>query len=262
MLELIKSVRKRGFLPNFLHVLFNVLYVAALVALLTVFPENPWAALGLVVIAKWRVLAVRPRYWLANFLSNLTDLLMGLGMVILMWQAGDLWLLRLFLAALYTLWLVWLKPLHRHIWVVLQAGISQFVALWALFSVAHLVALPVVVIVCFVIGFASVRHGLSMGHHEEGDSTFLALAWGFIVAELGFVGYHWTLGYPVNAPFKVSQMAIIVTVLAFVVERAYDSFKHREKVRWQDIRWPVLFAAVMIGTLLFFYSGLGSATQL
>jgi len=161
---------------------------------------------------------------------------------------------------MYAAWLILLKPMHRHIWVVLQAGISQFVAISALFVVAHLIPLPIVVLFCFAIGFASVRHVFSS--HSEEQATLLAMVWGLIVAELGFVAYHWTIGYPIIGSLEIPQIAIIVTALAFVVERSYSSYIHHEKVRWQDVQWPIIFATVLIGMLLFFFSGLGSAAQL
>jgi hypothetical protein len=259
-MELIKSVSKRGLIANLLHIAFNLAYVAALVLLVRVFPESPFAALGLVVISKWRIVAVRPRYWVANFLSNLTDLLFGLGITLIMWMVGEVIVACLFVAMLYAAWLIMLKPMHKHTAILLQAGISQFVALAALFAISHLLPLPVLLLICFVIGFASARH--IFGTHEEDQATLLALVWGLMVVELGFVGWHWTIGYGIADAFELSQMAIIISVLGFVAERAYDSFKHHDKVRWQDVQWPVLFATVLIGLLLFLFSGLGSASQL
>jgi hypothetical protein len=271
-MELIKLVRKRGLIANTLHVVFNLAYVAVIFALLqkirTPWFETPgfdslWPALALVLIAKWRVFAVRPRYWLANFLSNLTDLGMGLGIVVLMWSVGatpmlagasdgDLLAVRIVLALIYAAWLIFLKPLHKHIWIEVQAGVSQFIALAALFAVSDRLWLPLVILLCFGIGFAAARHTLMK--HEEENVTLLAMIWGLVVALLGFVAWHSTIGYSVFAPLKIPEMAIIVTALGWAVDRAYDSLIRHQKVRWADIQWPVLFAVVLIGMLLIFFS--------
>ena len=70
--------------------------------------------------------------------------------------------------------------------------------------------------------------------------------------------------YPYSMKNSIKKVFVcaLATVLAFVVERSYDSYIHHEKIRWQDIQWPLAFAAVLIGMLLFFFSGLGSASQL
>ncbi len=259
-MELIKSVKKRGIVSRTLHVLFNALFVAALLGLILGFPDTPWAALALVLVSKWRIFAVRPRFWFANLLSNMTDLLLGLGIVLLMWECDGALAIQCVLAALYAVWLIFVKPMHKRLWVLIQAFTSQFVALAALFSVAHLIPLVFVVVLSFAIGFSAARHVLSI--HKENSRTLLSMVWGLIVAELGFVAYHWTIAYTIFAPLKIAQIAIVVTVLGFVADQCYESRRLHDKVRWQDVRWPVLFAVVLIGMLLFWFSGLNSASQL
>lgn len=259
-MELIKSVRKRGLVAKSLHVVFNIAYVAALFASVYFFPGTPWAAFFLVFVSKWRIFAVRPRYWFANLLSNLTDLLLGIGVALLMWQNGDSLVLQIILAALYAVWLILVKPMHKHTWILIQAGTAQFVALTALFSVAHMIPLPIVVLMCFLIGFVVARHILDA--HREDSRTLLAMVWGLIVAELGFVAYHWTIAYQIYGSLQIPQIAIIIAVMAFVVERAYDSLRKHGFVRWSDLRWPVIFASTLIAMLLILFSGLNSASQL
>ena len=102
MMEFIKLARRRGVVADLIHVIFNVIFAGAAIYLTIAF-ESLWPAVVLVILSKWRVLAVRPRYWRANFLSSLPDLIFGIGLVtmsvsVIWWRARlcrcRLWLCR------------------------------------------------------------------------------------------------------------------------------------------------------------------------
>jgi hypothetical protein len=259
MVEFIKSVHKRGIIANVLHVLFNIAYVVVVMALVMLFPGTPWPALALVLVAKWRVVAVRPRYWWVNTLSNLPDALFGLGIVTLMW-VGAIWQIQVALTVIYAAWLIILKPQHRKHLVMAQAGVSQFVALTALFSVSHYLPVWLVVGLVFVIGFAIARQVLSQ--YNEKALSFLSLIWGLALAELSFVAWHWAIAYPIVRPLQIPQFAIIVAVLGLVAERSYAAWHNDEKIDWNEISVAAIFAGVVIFVLLFLFSGLFDATTL
>jgi hypothetical protein len=244
---------------NILHILFNLAYATAILGVIMLFPETIWPALALVLVAKWRVVAVRPRYWWANILSNLPDTILGLGVVIFMWTSAD-WLIQLILAVLYAAWLIILKPQHRRHWVMVQAGISQFVALAALFSVGHFLPVWLVVGLVFVIGFSVARQVLAQ--YDEKDNSFLSAIWGLILAELSFVAWHWTIAYQITSTLKIAQFAIIATALGFVVERVYVAWQNDERITWNEVGLPIIFASIVVLVLLFLFNGLWDATTL
>jgi len=259
MVDFIKSAHKRTMLANILHVLFYVLYALAVLSLIILFPSAPWAALGLVVLSKWRIIAVRPRYWWANVLSNLPDMLLGLGVVILMWTSVSL-AIQIILTLFYIIWLVIIKPRHKRHMIMIQAGLSQFVALWALFSVSYMMPLPLVVILVFVIAFGSARHVLSA--YEERDRGLISFVWGFLAAQLGFVAWHWTIAYSITPTLKIPQIAIIIAAISLLVERGYVAWHDDGKIDWNEIRWTVGFVILVLMVLLFLFSGLWDASTL
>jgi hypothetical protein len=259
MVEFIKSAHRRGVIASVLHALFNVAYVAAVMGFVMLLPDTPWPALALVLLAKWRVVAVRPRYWWANILSNLPDMLLGLGMVVLMW-IGATWQTQVVLAVLYVGWLIILKPQYSKRWVMVQAGVSQFVALAALFAVSHFLPVWLVVGLVFVIGFVIAKQVLTQ--YDEIANKFLSLIWGLLLAELGFVAWHWTIAYQITPTLRIAQFAIIATVLGFVTERGYAAWRNDEKITWNEVGLAVVFAGIVIGVLLFGFSGLLDATTL
>ncbi|MCL2174016.1 hypothetical protein FWH58_01830 [Candidatus Saccharibacteria bacterium] len=259
MVEFIKSVHRRGVIANIVHALFNLAYAAGLLGVIMLLPETPWPAFMLVLVAKWRVVAVRPRYWWANMLSNLPDMLLGLGMVVFIWTAA-IWQIQVVLAVLYAAWLIILKPQHRRRLVMIQAGVSQFVALAALFAVGHLVPVWVVVGLVFVIGFSISRQVLAQ--YDEKANSFLSLVWGLLLAELSFVAWHWTIAYQITPTLRIAQFAIIAAVLGFVTERSYAAWHNDEQITWNEMALPVIFAGVVLIVLLLVFSGLWDATAI
>lgn len=259
MVELIKSSHRRSALANFLHAFFYVVYAIVVLLLLIIFPTAPWAALALVIVSKWRVVAVRPRYWWANVLSNLPDTLFGMGIVILMWVSASL-PLQIALTVAHIAWLVYLKPQHKRHMMMIQAGVSQFIAIWALFTVGHILPVSVVVFLMFVIGFSSARHALST--YDEADRGLLSLVWGFLVAQLGFVAWHWTIAYSIAPTLKIPQVSIITAAVAMLAERGYASWHDDGRIAWSEMKWPAIFVGLVLALLLLIFSGLWDASTL
>ena len=78
-------------------------------------------AVALVFMSKWRVLAVRPRFWLANLIANTVDLIVGLSYVTLVYCMTGSVGVQAALTVLYIVWLLIIKPRSKHTYVVIQA---------------------------------------------------------------------------------------------------------------------------------------------
>ncbi|MDR3125666.1 MAG: hypothetical protein LBU20_01150 [Candidatus Nomurabacteria bacterium] len=260
MSEIIRTIKKKDIVTSLLHILFNLLMAGGSLGLVLLFPDSPWAAIGLVIVSKFRVFAVKPRFWAPNILSNLTDFIFCAGIVLLVWGAelgsgSEVLIYQLVLTVLYALWLIFLKPLTKPAPVVLQAGLSQFVGLVALFSVADYLSAPLVTLFSFGIGFAAARHVLML--HKERQYTLLALVWGLVLAELGFLGYHWSLTYNFGGLIHIPEVAVVAMILAFVTEKFYNSYRANEgRIKQDDVLLPTFFGAVALLLILVFFSGL------
>lgn len=252
-MELVKSAGKRtSLVSEILYVAFN-LGLALGVFLLVIF-GLPNLAYLLVAISKWRVFAVRPRFWWANIKANLLDLLLGLSVVTMMWQASELLWAQAILAILYGLWLSILKPRSDRASVLTQAGIAQFMAITALFSISFDLAAWVVVACMWVIGYISAQHALSS--FEDVDQTLLSLVWGLIVAELGWLAFSWTIAYSLSPAgvFKIPQIAFIITLLGFFASKAYAIYAAKGKLRLNDLTAPAVFSGSIILVILIFFN--------
>ena len=119
-MELLRIVRKRSFLSEVAYVILNIALAVMLLVLVLVV-NVPWPALGLVLLSKWRIFAVRSRYWAANIRANLVDVIVGISMVIFLYAAsGDL-TTQIGLTAIYVAWLLFLKPKSKRSYVAAQA---------------------------------------------------------------------------------------------------------------------------------------------
>src|SRR5215472_16151805 len=91
-------------------------------------------ALSLVLLSKWRMFAVRPRFWPAIIRANAVDILVGLSAAIFM-ASSQSGYLQLMWALLYAAWLLLLKPASGTFMVASQAMVGQLCGLMALFLI-------------------------------------------------------------------------------------------------------------------------------
>jgi len=263
-LDLLKIIRRRTFLSETVYIILNIFF-AVVIAIVMRTTASLWLALLLVLISKWRVLAVRFRYWLANIQANLVDVAVSVAVVLSLYSIEltsltDLkkWFLAGVVTVLYVAWLLMLKPRSTRRAMAWQAGIALFFATSVLFVFDYAWPAWGVVAAMWVIGYATARHVLST--YDEDRITLLSLAFAFVMAEIGWVGYHWVVGYeiPFLQGLMVPQISLIVILLAFVVQRAYDSFFHYQKIRSVDVLLPILLLIAVTLVLLVFFGQLGT----
>ena len=241
----------------------NVVYIAlniglALAVLFSVLSfQTVWVALVLTLMSKWRVLAVRPRFWVANILANTVDTIVGVSQVVLLYGAlGSLWI-QILLTVAYIAWLLIIKPLSKRSYVSLQAGVAVFYGVTALSFVAYDSYLLVFVAAMWLIGSVAARHVLSS--YDDGLVTVLSLIWGFVFAELGWLAYHWLFAYslPTASGAKLVQIAVIATALSFLAGRIYDNHHRNNTVNLKELILPIVFTATLVMLLVVFFNQVG-----
>lgn len=255
--------RGRNALSTATHAMLNI-GLAVTSTILTVVSANWVFAILLVLLSKWRILAVRPRYWWLNLKANLVDLTVGISLALLVYlanPAGGINLWQILLTIIYMIWLVAIKPLST------TRG-AEVQALFAVFFGSFIVSLitaqlnPIVgVIVSFIIGYGATRHVLIQG--DDHDFTLTTFIFGMMMSELYWICYHWTIAYQLGrgtevgfiTGFSIPQFPIIATIMLFVFSRGYKSaVRHDGKIRIDDILAPAIFSALVMVLMVFFYS--------
>lgn len=265
-MEFLKLVRRRSFVSEVVYTVLNIAFAVALVVVIRYTQSIP-LALGLVLISKWRVLAVRARYWFVNIRSNLVDIIVSISVVLHLYtiDTSNLTDFRKFIllaiaTVLYVVWLLIIKPRSKRGYVAAQAGIAVLLGTAALYTVSFQWPASVVVIGMWLIGFSAANHLLNT-YDDETHPLFLGLAWSVIFAEIGWVAYHWTIAYslPVVTSLLVPQVAIIAILISFVAYKSYDSFYHHQRIRTSDIILPLLFTLSVIAILVLIFNRVGTA---
>jgi hypothetical protein len=164
-------------------------------------------ALSVVVLSKWRMFAVRPRFWPANIRANSVDLLVGIPIVLFMTHSGSI-VFQLLWAALYAVWLISIKPKTTLFMVSLQAFIGQLSGLMALYLVWADGPLYGLTLVTGLICFLSARHFFES--FDEPYNRMLAYIWGYFGAALAWLLGHWLLFYSL-----VSQPTLLLSTLGY-----------------------------------------------
>ena len=117
--------KKPGFdTGDLLHIGVNLIF-AAMIYAMVVYWNLVLLAITLILLSKWRVLAVQPRFWIPNIKANLIDVVVGISTVVLIYSAESSWLAILW-TVLYASWLLFLKPREHDILVGAQAFWGQF----------------------------------------------------------------------------------------------------------------------------------------
>lgn len=258
-MEFIKSAKRRSLWSEIAYIALNLLLAMAILVVVIAI-ESPLPAFGLVLLSKWRVLAVRARYWYVNIQSNMVDIIVSLSLVALLDAATGALFAQIIITILYALWLLVLKPRSKRSLVVAQAGVAAFVGVTALALVSYDWYASLVVAGFWLIGYSTARHVLSAYQHEA-HLSFLSLVWGFVVAEIGWLSYHWTIAYDLIGvgDIKLPQVALIVVIVSFLGERVYSSFAHHGHVRSSDVLLPTLLSVSVVLMLIVFFNGIGTS---
>jgi hypothetical protein len=237
---------KPGFdVGDVLHIFVNVLFVAVIYAMVAFWNLTPLAII-LVILSKWRILAVQPRFWLPNIKANLVDLIVGISTIILTFEALHSWV-AVFWMLLYLAWLLFLKPQAQDIWVGMQAFWAQLIGLTALFVSPNFIRQTLVVCgLAWLICWAAARHYFS--NYEEPHYRTLGLVWGFFMSQLIWISLHWVQYYIVFGT-KLVTIAIVVGIISAALGSIYHAYK-REVLQRAVIIENSLFAGALLMVVL------------
>lgn len=174
--------------------LFHLTLVMVLPVLLLLFVKMGLInlAVAVILLAKWRLLAVRPRYWLANLRAGAVDILVGVAVVAFMVRA-DTFPIQAGWALAYGAWLLLLKPGTSRLKVSLQAATGQALAMAALYGYFGDAPLAWLVTAHGLINYLAARH--FFGSFDEPHSPLYAWLWAYTGAVLAWVLGHWLIYY-------------------------------------------------------------------
>ena len=254
MSDYILARKSRNIASSMVHILLNLLLGigAVVVTMLTV---SPLLGILLVVVSKWRIFAVRPRFIMTNLKANLVDLIVGISVVLLTYYSGSTILpVDFLLAGFYCLWLLWLKPQNSELFTQIQSLVAVFFGITAATIMSAELNSVVLVVLSFLIGYAASRHILLQTNAK--DFTLTTLVGGLFFAEIALLCHSWLIIYTFgNTGIRIPQLAIILTIFAFVYNYIRQSIATaQEDFRFKDILAPIIFGVVTIAIIILGFS--------
>jgi hypothetical protein len=250
-IKIINKIKPATGLAPVFHVLLR-LALPLVVFVLSSLSIGMWLPMLVVLLSKWRIFAVRPRFWPANVRANAIDIIFGVSIVIFMAHT-DSSMVRLILAAVYAFWLLVIKPRSSILFISLQAGIGQLAGLMALFVAWPDGSLLGLVFFVGLICYLSARHFFDS--YSEPYARMLSYLWGYFGAALMWVLSHLLVVYP-KPDGIITQPTIFLSVIGYTLGAIYY-LEHFDRLS-RTIRRELLYicgGVVVILLISLFYEG-------
>ncbi|MDQ3094046.1 MAG: hypothetical protein M3Q70_02625 [bacterium] len=211
MKQIVSRIKPASGFGHIMHMLSLLLFPAILYILVRL--EFIQLAVALVLFSKWRIFAVGTRHWLTNIRANAVDIFVGVSTVLLMAQT-DFQITQLIIAALYAVWLIYIKPRSSEISIGIQAMIAQTVALYVVYDIWADKSILWLTVSVGIICFICARHFMST--FDSGVARTLSYCWGYLTACLAWLTSHWLIYYG-----PLAQPVLIITVAGYGLAALY-----------------------------------------
>jgi len=204
-------------------------------------------AFSIIVLSKWRMFAVRPRFWPANIRANAVDLMVGLSIVVFMTHSSG-YMVQILWAIAYGVWLLVIKPASGLGWVTTQAFIGQFAALTALYLAWSAGPVYGLTLLTGLFCFLAARHFLDA--YDEPYAKMLSYTWGYFGAALAWLVSHWLLfyGYIALPTLLLSALGYGLAVLYYL--------DHKDKLS-KGLQRQIVFIMLAIVLVVLAFSDWG-----
>jgi hypothetical protein len=241
----LRKLKPTSNVSHSLHLVLVLVLPLAVFALVRLgFPQ---LALSLVVLSKWRMLAVKPRFWAANVRANAIDLMVSLSIVLFVLHTGNVWLQVLW-TVLYAIWLLFIKPRSGVVMIMTQAFIGQFAALSALYLLWPDGPVYALALLSGLFCFMAARHFLDA--FDEPYAKMLAYVWGYFGAALAWLLSHWLLFY-----LGLAQPTLLLATLGYGIAALYY-LDHYDRLS-KGVRRQFIFIMLAIVLVIIAFSDWG-----
>lgn len=231
---LVARIKPAHGFSQFVHLGLMLALSAVLLVLVRLQGSFIGVALSLVLLSKWRMFAVRPRFWPAIVRANAVDMIVGISAVLFMANSPSGYI-QLLWAGLYAVWLIVIKPSSGTFMVAAQAMLAQLSGLMALFLVWSDGPLSGLILATAVICYVSARHFFD--NFDEPYAKLLSYIWAYFGAALVWILGHWLLFYGL-----IAQPTLILSVVGYGLAVLYY-FDHTDRLS-TNLRRQFLFLIV------------------
>ena len=204
-------------------------------------------AFSLVLLSKWRMVSVKPRFWAANIRANSIDIIVGLSIVSFMLRTSNIQV-QIFWVVVYALWMIYLKPGSTLRLISVQAFIGMILGLTAVYLSWGGSSLLMLTIATGLICFVSARHFFDA--FDEPYSRLLSYTWGYFGAAMAWLLAHLLIYYGFLA-----MPALLLGSLGYGIGTLYY-LDHHSKVT-KIIKQQIVFIMIALVILVISFSKWG-----
>jgi hypothetical protein len=245
MKSLMTKIKPASGFSRAIYVGFNILLPLAVFALVrTGFVQ---LALAVILLSKWRMFAVRPRFWPANIRANAVDIIASVSFLVFMLSSGSQAMQVLWTLA-YMGWLLVLKPATGSLQVSLQALVALVAGLMAVFVGWDDGPLYGLVFLSGIICYLTAHHFFDS--FDEPYARLLSYAWGYFGAALVWVLGHWLLYYGI-----VAQPVLLLVSIGFGLATLYY-LDHHDRLS-AAVKRQIVFIMIAIVFIVLVFSDWG-----
>jgi hypothetical protein len=245
MRPLIAKIKPASGFSRVVYLGFNILM--PLVVFVMVRMSFVPLAFAVILLSKWRMFAVRPRFWPAHIRANAVDIIVSVSLLLFMINSGSM-LMQMVWVLVYIGWQVVLKPLSSVQMISLQAlagllfGLLAIFVQWGDSPLYWLV--PLTGLVCYL----SARHFFD--NFDEPYAKLLSYVWGYFGAALTWVLGHWLLYYGV-----VAQPVLLLVAIGYGLAALYY-LDHYDRLT-QALHRQFIFIMIAIVLIVVIFSDWG-----
>jgi hypothetical protein len=245
MRPLIAKIKPASGFSRVAYLIINILLPLVIFALVRM--SFIQLALAAILLSKWRMFAVRPRFWPAHIRANAVDIIVSISLLLFMVNSGSQ-LMQLFWMAAYIGWLVILKPASAPLMISVQALISLLFGLMALFVAWDDGPLYGLVLLTGLICYLSARHFFDS--FDEPYAKLLSYIWGYFGVVLTWVLGHWLLYYGL-----IAQPVLLLLSIGYGLAALYY-LDHHDRLT-TGIRRQFVFIMIAIVLIVVIFSDWG-----
>ncbi len=239
MKPLIARIKPANGFSKVFYLALNVLLPLVVFALVRMdFVPIAFAA---ILFSKWRMFAVRPRFWPTHIRANAVDIIVGVSLLLFMINSGSQ-LMQLVWAGVYAVWLLVLKPASDTVMVSVQALVALFCGLMAIFIAWGDGPLAGLVLTTGLVCHLSARHFFDS--FDEPYAKLLSYIWGYFGAAMVWVLGHWLLYYGV-----VAQPVLLLLAIGFGLAAMYY-LDHHDRLSGGIQKQIIFIMAAIIAVVL------------
>lgn len=232
---LLKKAKPKSGFAHFFHI--GLIAIIPPLVFIFVRLEIVGLAIAIILLGKWRMLAVKPRHWIAHIRTNAVDLIVSFSILSFMVAYYESFVAQIVWLIIFEIWVLYLKPGTSAFMVGFQALTAQLAGVTAVFLAFPDAPIIIYVLTAGLVGYFCSRH--FFGGFEETHGIQYSWLWSFFSASLVWIMSHWLLFYG-----PVAQPAVFLAVIGYGLAGLY--FLHEHDKLTQMVRRQIIFAVVSV----------------